>query len=126
MRVWDINPGYLSRQSLLGEHSEIHAVVSTLTNEKQGYARHPETRRWGKALWALQIRHDLVVSEMGLRGYHHRSPVRVSGAQEWPEAFIDTPGSLPCSARNIATEHSAASRCPARSSSDGYNINTLC
>jgi len=92
MRVWDINPGYLNRQSLLGEHSEIHAVVSILTNAKQGYARHPETRRWGKALWALKIRHDLVVSEMALRGYHHRSPVRGSGAQEWPEAFIDTPG----------------------------------
>jgi Protein of unknown function (DUF1722) len=29
---------------------------------------------------------------MELRGYHHRSPVRVSGVQEWPEAFIDTPG----------------------------------
>jgi uncharacterized protein YbgA (DUF1722 family) len=92
MRVWDINPGYLNRQSLLGEHREIHAVVSVLTNEKQGYARHPETRRWRQALWALKIRHDLVVSEMALRGYHHRSPVRTSGAQAWPEAFIDTPG----------------------------------
>jgi Pyrimidine dimer DNA glycosylase/Protein of unknown function (DUF1722) len=92
MRVWDINPGYLNRQSLLGEHREIHAVVSILTKAKQGYARHPETRRWSKALWALQRRHGLVVSEMELRGYHHRSPVRASGAQEWPEAFIDTPG----------------------------------
>jgi len=25
MRVWDINPGYLNRQSLLGEHRELQA-----------------------------------------------------------------------------------------------------
>src|SRR5262245_39139367 len=92
MRVWDINPGYLNRQSLLGEYRESRAVVSILTNQKREYARHPETPRWGKALWALKIRHDLVVSEMELRGYHHRSTVQASGAQDWPEAFIDTPG----------------------------------
>jgi hypothetical protein len=38
------------------------------------------------------MRHDLVVSEMALRGYHHRTPVLASGEQGWPEAFIDTPG----------------------------------
>jgi hypothetical protein len=92
MRVWDVNPGYLNRQSLLGEHRDIHAMVSILTDGKMGYARHPETRRWAKALWALKMRHDLVVSEMELRGYHHRTPVQASGAQVWPEVFIDTPG----------------------------------
>jgi Pyrimidine dimer DNA glycosylase len=90
MRVWDVNPGYLNQQSLLGEHREIHAIVSILTDGMRGYARHPETRRWAKALWALKTRHDLVVSEMELRGYHHRSPVLASRAQGWPEAFIDT------------------------------------
>jgi uncharacterized protein YbgA (DUF1722 family) len=92
MRIWDVNPGYLNRQSLLGEHREIHAMVAILTDEKTGYARHPETRRWAKALWALQMRHDLVVSEMALRGYQHRTPVLTSGDQAWPEAFIDSPG----------------------------------
>jgi hypothetical protein len=92
MRVWDVNPGYLNRQSLLGEHREIHAIVSILTCEKTGYARHPETRRWAKALWALRMRHDLVVSEMELRGYQHRTPMIASGEQVWPEAFIDSPG----------------------------------
>jgi uncharacterized protein YbgA (DUF1722 family) len=92
MRVWDVNPGYLNRQSLLGEHREIHAIVSILTYGKAGYARHPETRRWAKSLWALRMRHDLVVSEMELRGYQHRTPVLASGEQLWPEAFIDSPG----------------------------------
>jgi hypothetical protein len=32
MRVWDVNPGYLNRPSLLGEHREIHAIVSILTH----------------------------------------------------------------------------------------------
>jgi hypothetical protein len=68
MRVWDVNPGYLNRQSLLGEHRDIHAMVSILTDGKMGYARHPETRRWAKARWTLQVRHDLVVPEIDRRG----------------------------------------------------------
>jgi Pyrimidine dimer DNA glycosylase/Protein of unknown function (DUF1722) len=92
MCVWDVNPGYLKQQSLLGEHREIHEIVSILTCEKTGYAQHPETRRWAKVLWALKMRHDLVVSEMELRGYQHRTPVLASGDQVWPGAFIDSPG----------------------------------
>jgi hypothetical protein len=56
MRGWDVNPGYLNRQGSLGEHRDIHAVVSVLTDGKTGYARHPETRHWAKALWALNGR----------------------------------------------------------------------
>lgn len=41
MRVWDVNPGYLNRQSLLGEHREIHGVFVVITAGKKGYARHP-------------------------------------------------------------------------------------
>lgn len=95
MRVWDVTPGYLNRQSLLGEHPEIHALVSILTAGKAGYARHPETRRWAEARCALSVRHDLVVSEMELRGYQHRSPVRARGLRVWPEAFLSTPGAQP-------------------------------
>lgn len=36
MRVWYVNPGYLNRQSLLGEHRDIHVVVSILAHAKQG------------------------------------------------------------------------------------------
>jgi hypothetical protein len=92
MRVWDVDPGYLNRQSLLGEHREIHALVSIVINNKKGYARHPETLRWKNHLAALKHRHDLVVSEMQLRGYHHHSPVTIQGAPIWPDEFIDPPG----------------------------------
>jgi hypothetical protein len=92
MRVWDVDPGYLNRQSLLGEHREIHAILSIITNNKKGYAHHPETLRWKDRLVALKHRHDLVVSEMRLRGYQHHSPVTVQGPSAWPDEFVDPPG----------------------------------
>ncbi len=61
MRVWDVNPGYLNRQSLLAEHREIHAVFVVITAGKKGYSRHPETLRWYDKLAALKQRHDLLV-----------------------------------------------------------------
>ena len=92
MRVWDVDPGYLNRQSLLGEHREIHAILSIVTNQKKGYARHPETLRWKDRLGALKHRHDRVVSEMRLRGYQHHSPASVRGSLVWPDVFVDSPG----------------------------------
>lgn len=92
MRVWDVDPGYLNRQSLLGEHREIHAILSIVTNNKKGYARHPETLRWKDRLGALKHRHNLVVSEMQLRGYLHHSPVTVQGSSSWPDEFVDPLG----------------------------------
>ena len=93
MRVWDIHPGYLNRQSLLGEHAELHAVVSILRNGRKGYAGHPETKRWQGRGWALRQRHRLLAAEMDFRGYRDRTPVRLrSAAGEWPESFIDPPG----------------------------------
>ena len=68
MRIWDLNPGYLNRQSLLGEHRELHGIVSILVNKKKGYAKHPETLRWVKHGWALTMRHNLLAAEMSLRG----------------------------------------------------------
>lgn len=35
MRVWDLHPGYLSRQSLLGQHAEIHAVHAVIYDQKK-------------------------------------------------------------------------------------------
>ena len=75
VRVWDIHPGYLSRQNLLGQHVEIHAIFSVITCGKEGYARHPETMRWRQNLQRLREMHRLTVAEMCLRGYGHRSPL---------------------------------------------------
>ncbi len=92
MRIWDVQPGYLNRQSLLGEHRELHAIVSIIVNQKKGYARHPETLRWHGCGWALRQRHRLLAEEMALRGFREKTPVRLrSGAGFWPAEFLDTP-----------------------------------
>ena len=92
MRIWDIHPGYLNRQSLLGEHRELHGIVSIITNNKKGYSRHPETLRWVGYGWAIRQRHKLLALEMALRGYKDQSPVKLRSNQEhWPEGIIDEP-----------------------------------
>ena len=92
MRIWDLNPGYLNRQSLLGEHRELHGLVSIIKYNKKGYSKHPETLRWIGLGWALKQRHKLLVAEMNLRGYTDRSPVLLrSKPGVWPEVYIDEP-----------------------------------
>jgi len=92
MRIWDVHPGYLNRQSLLGEHRELHGLVNILTQGKKGYSRHPETLRWVGFGWALKQRHALLAAEMALRGYQEKTPVLTrSGKAQWPTIFIDLP-----------------------------------
>ncbi|MDX2441366.1 MAG: DUF1722 domain-containing protein [Desulfobacterales bacterium] len=94
MRIWDVSPGYLNRQSLLGEHRELHGIVSIIRNNKKGYSKHPETLRWVGHGWALKQRHKLIVAEMNLRGYIDRSPVTLRSKKYlWPPVFIDSPAS---------------------------------
>ena len=78
MRVWDLPAGYLNRQSLLGEHRELHGIYSIITESKSGYANHPETLRWVRTLSGLAMRHRQLAAEMFLRGYVDRTPIRVT------------------------------------------------
>lgn len=92
MRIWDINPGYLNRQSLLGEHRELHGIVSIIENNKKGYSSHPETVRWVGYQWALKQRHLLLAAEMKLRGFTDKTPVLIDGnSGVWPAKYIDEP-----------------------------------
>ncbi|PIE61843.1 MAG: hypothetical protein CSA29_01185 [Desulfobacterales bacterium] len=92
MRIWDLHPGYLNRQSLLGEHRELHGMVSVIVNGKKGYSRHPETLRWVQCGWALNKRHQLLAAEMTLRGYNEASPVQIcQNKGVWPDTYIDEP-----------------------------------
>lgn len=95
MRVWDLHPGYLGRGNLLGEHAEIHALHTILTEGRAGYARHPETLRWRGRIPALRLRHALTAAEMALRGMRHESPLAPSPravAARGPGSFVDAPG----------------------------------
>jgi len=75
MRIWDLAPEVLCRQHLLGEHRELHAVWTIITQAKAGYCHHPEVLRWHGRLCALYKRHSYLVDEMARRGYHHNSPL---------------------------------------------------
>ena len=92
MRVWDVAAGYLNRESLLGEHRELHGVHAIISEGKTGYSRHPETLRWNRALSGLAQRHALLAAEMALRGYADRTPLRVSARRaSWPDRFVTEP-----------------------------------
>ncbi len=92
MRIWDLPPEKLCRNHLLGEHRELHALWTILTEDKKGYRNHPETKRWVGKLKALYIRHELLVSEIMSRGYQHKSPLDKSKAvgEEIQNEFVNT------------------------------------
>lgn len=75
MRIWDISPRRLCNQHLFGEHRELHAIFTILTQDKKGYRHHPETQRWQGKLKALYLRHEQLVKEIDRRGYQHHSPL---------------------------------------------------
>lgn len=93
MRIWDINPKYLCRQHLLGEHRELHAIWTVLTEYKKGYSQHPETLRWKGKLKALYLRHEKLIGEMERRGYNHLSPLdkRYAKGSAKQSIYIDKP-----------------------------------
>ena len=93
MRIWDIPPDILCRQHLLGEHRELHAIWSILTQGKKGYSRHPETLRWEGKLSALYNRHEALVGEMARRGYNHHSPLdkSLAAGKALQDDFVDPP-----------------------------------
>jgi hypothetical protein len=93
MRIWDLAPADLCDRHLLGEHAELHAVWSVLTEGKTGYSRHPETLRWRGKLKALYLKHEEIVAEMSSRGCNHASPLEPSLAtgSGTQDEFVDTP-----------------------------------
>lgn len=93
MRIWDIAPEYLCRNHLLGEHRELHALWTIITNNKKGYSKHPETLRWIGKLKALYLRHQELVFEMTKRSYSHQSDLDVGLAtgNNIQDDFVTTP-----------------------------------
>ena len=94
MRVWDIQPKYLCKKHLLGEHRELHGLWNILTKHKGkgGYSKHPETLRWVGKLNALYIRHEELAKEMKARDYQHRSPLdqKLANGRRKQNVFINT------------------------------------
>jgi len=93
MRIWDIPPSKLCRNHLLGEHRELHAMWTVITEKKKGYSMHPETIRWKGKLKAMYLLHGELIKEMSNRGYDHKSPLdkrKATGKSE-QDVFVDIP-----------------------------------
>ena len=93
MRIWDLPPSLLCINHLLGEHRELHAMWTVITEKKKGYSKHPETIRWQGKLKAMYLRHEELVTEMTFRGYNHHSPLdkRKATGKSKQDVFIDVP-----------------------------------
>jgi len=93
MRIWDLSPSKLCRNHLLGEHRELHAMWIIITENKKGYAHHPETIRWRGKLKAMYLRHEELVKELDNRGYNHKSPLdkRKATGKSIQNTFVDIP-----------------------------------
>jgi hypothetical protein len=78
---------------LLGEHHELHGLWRILTEDRRGYAHHPETRRWRGKLAALYERHEALVAEMAHRGYRHGSPLdqKYATGSTVQDEYVDSP-----------------------------------
>lgn len=61
MRIWDCDPRLLSNRHLLGEHREIHSLMSG------GWAAHPESKRFEGRRGLLALRHDALAAAMRWR-----------------------------------------------------------
>jgi len=72
MRMWMVNPEFLCRRHLLGEHVECHMFVGTLNKKKsvRGYLKNKLLE-----IHNLRKRHDALVKEMEKRGMKHKSPL---------------------------------------------------
>lgn len=92
MRIWDVSPETLCRKHLLGEHRELHALWTILSQDKKGYRKHPETIRWEGKLAALYKRHEEEVEEIKKRGWNHKSPLdeKFATGKDVQDVFVNT------------------------------------
>jgi hypothetical protein len=75
MRIWCVPVCELDDHRLLGEHTELHAMFTILTQNRRGYRNHPQTKRFEDRVEQLVGRHEEQVAEMTARGFTHRSPL---------------------------------------------------
>lgn len=74
MRIWLVNPEFMCRQHLLGEHNEIHKLIGAMKKFKNldGYF---EKGLLELNYLSVSFRHNDLAVEMINRGYKHNSPL---------------------------------------------------
>lgn len=70
MRMWKLNPEYMCRQHLLGEHLEMHMFLGCFKLGKNidGYVKNQLVE-----VHNIKTRHDSLAKEMVKRGYTHKT-----------------------------------------------------
>lgn len=73
--MWNVNPRFMCRQHLLGEHLEMHMFVGAINKGKKldGFVKNGLVE-----MHNIKKRHDELVHEMRQRGYNHKSPLDYS------------------------------------------------
>ena len=73
MRMWLVDPKKMCRKHLLGEHVELHMLVSSIKRgiSLQGFVDNKliDTTK-------IQARHEELAEEITRRGYSHKSPLQ--------------------------------------------------
>lgn len=82
VRIWRTSVKVMDRQHLLGEHYELHVVVSALLRGKGAWFKHPQTKRFYNHIGQLVDRHMQQVREFNCRGYNHKSPIMMVDVYE--------------------------------------------
>jgi hypothetical protein len=72
MRMWMINPKFLCKKHLLGEHGEIHKFRHTFVKQYSIKGRISPVVQIEP--FNMKKRHDELVLEFERRGYNHKSP----------------------------------------------------
>jgi hypothetical protein len=83
VRVWDLHPELLCRKHLLGQHLEVHSMLSVIdAGPGTGWWSHPETQRFVEEPDWLRLVHEVTRMEMDLRWerhaqWQHKTPVLI-------------------------------------------------
>lgn len=83
MRMWMINPKFLCKKHLLGEHGEIHKHLHNFQKHHRMTGRIFPIVLIEPA--SMQQRHDELAKEMLSRGYNHKSPYVQPDISHLPE-----------------------------------------
>lgn len=75
MRIWGVDPSLMCKAHLLGEHREMHALISMVrlgTKQKQLEAH---CRLQQVAIHEIYDRHEVLAQEISRRGWNHKTPM---------------------------------------------------
>ena len=97
--MWNINPRFMCRKHLLGEHVEMHMFIGTLRKAKKRHGKDAMARRRAVAgyiekglveLHNIEKRHAELVKEMKRRGFRHKSEITQEDMRfVWKEGKVD-------------------------------------